>query len=137
MTPLDVDEPAQDSRRAGEGSGVWRMSDDGVSPARDGGIVLIASLFIYPGKEAEFRQFEAQAAGIMRHFGGEIERVIRPHDAAGGAERPHEVHVVCFPSMEQFEAYRQDPDLAALAPLRASVIARTEVLIGDVVAGYG
>ena len=34
------------------------------------------------------------------------------------------------PSAAGFEAYRADPELLALAPLRESAIARTEVIVG-------
>jgi hypothetical protein len=37
---------------------------------------------------------------------------------------------VSFASPAAFEAYRADPELRALAPLRESAIARTEVTVG-------
>lgn len=95
------------------------------------GIVLVASLFIHPGREIEFRRFETEAARIMKKYGGHIERVIRPAVAGQPSSSPHEVHVVSFPSLESFEAYRGDTDLAKLAPLRQAAIARTEVIVGE------
>ncbi len=97
----------------------------------DSRFVLLASLFIHPGREVEFRQFETEAARIMRIYGGRIELVIRPHTSVPPGFSPYEVHVVSFPSIEQFEAYRGDGELAALAPLRQSAIARTEIIIGE------
>ncbi|HXG18615.1 MAG TPA: DUF1330 domain-containing protein [Methylomirabilota bacterium] len=94
-------------------------------------IFVVASLFIHPGREAEFRQFETEAARIMQKYGGRIERVIRPTIASPSQALPHEIHIVAFPSLERFEAYRNDPDLAKLAPLRQSAIAGTEILIGE------
>ena len=93
-------------------------------------IVLLASLFIHPGREVEFRQFETAAARIMKKYGGHVEHVIRPI-ASGAAETlPHEIHVVTFPSREQFDAYRVDPDLASFATLRHVAIARTDIILG-------
>jgi hypothetical protein len=92
----------------------------------DQAIVLLVQLFIHPGREAEFHRFETAAAGIMRRHGGRIDRVIRPTGGAGA----HEIHVVSFASAAGLEAYRVDPELAALAPLRAAAIARTEVIAG-------
>ncbi|WP_425217590.1 hypothetical protein [Tumidithrix helvetica] len=43
----------------------------------------------------------------------------------------NEVHLVSFPSMEQFELYRNDSALVKLANLRQSAIARTEIVIGQ------
>ena len=94
-------------------------------------VVLVASLFIHPGREVEFRQFEVEAARIMKKYGGQIERVIRP-TASGAAEAlPHEIHIVTFPSREQFAAYRADQDLASFAALRQVAIARTDVVMGE------
>ena len=98
------------------------------SPGNDGAIVLVVSLFVHPGREAEFRRFETSASRIMRRHRGRIDRVIRPTGA--GASVPHEIHVVSFASPAAFEAYRADPELRALAPLRESAIARTEVTVG-------
>lgn len=91
-------------------------------------IVLLAKLFVHPGRIAEFRRFETEAARIMRRHGGRIERVIRP--TGPGDDLPHEIHVVSFTSAAGFEAYRADPELAGLGALRASAIARTEVTMG-------
>ena len=87
-------------------------------------MILVASLFIHPGREVEFRQFETEAARIMKKYGGRIEHVIRPSASVPPGSLPHEIHVVSFPSLEQFEAYRGDTDLANLRlsvspPLRA------------------
>ena len=96
----------------------------------DRAIVLLVQLFVHPGRTAEFRRFETEAARIMRRHGGRIDRVIRPTGPARGEAVPHEIHLVSFPSTAAFEAYRTDPELAALAPLRESAIARTEVTMG-------
>ena len=95
------------------------------------GLLLVASLFIHPGREIEFRQFETEAARIMKKYGGQITQVIRPTAAGQPGFSPHEIHIVSFPSLESFEAYRGDPNLATLAPLRQAAIARTEVIMGE------
>lgn len=94
------------------------------------GILVIVSLVIHPGQEIAFRQFETQAARIMARHGGRIERVIRPTGGMPAGELPHEFHLVSFPSPDDFAAYRADPDLAALAPLRQAAIARTTIVVG-------
>ncbi|HUA33781.1 MAG TPA: hypothetical protein VMA09_09275 [Candidatus Binataceae bacterium] len=93
-------------------------------------IVLVAALYIHPGQEAEFEQFETAAASIMKRYGGAIERRIRcapKHDAAP----PYEVHIVSFPDDQSFEHYRADDDLAKLAGLRARAIRQTIVWQGS------
>src|SRR5262245_59900536 len=94
-------------------------------------IILVASLFIHPGREVEFRQFEQEAARIMGKYGGRIERVIRPTASPSSDSLPYEIHIVSFPSIERFDAYREDTELAQLATLRQTAIARTELIIGE------
>jgi uncharacterized protein (DUF1330 family) len=101
-----------------------------------GPLILFARLFIHPGREREFREFETAAARIMGRYGGRIERVIRPLSASPEGPQPHEIHLVSFPSQEHFEAYRADAELAGLAPLRQVAIARTELVIGIEGEGY-
>jgi hypothetical protein len=107
------------------------------STSGDRAIVLVVSLFVHPGREAELRRFETEAARIMRRHGGGIDRVITPVGPAPEGPRPHEIHVVTFESAAAFEAYRADPELRALGPLRESAIARTEVTIGVEGEPYG
>jgi uncharacterized protein (DUF1330 family) len=94
-------------------------------------VILVASLFIHPGREGEFRQFETEAARIMQKYGGRIERVIRPTASFSSDSPPHEIHIVSFPNVERFDAYRRDADLVTLAPLRQAAITRTEIIIGE------
>ena len=97
----------------------------------DSTIVLIAYLFVRPGREASFHEFETEAARIMRRYGGRIDRVIHPTSSVGGDPLPYEIHVLSFPSLGRFEGYQEDRDLAGLASLRRSAIARTQVMIGE------
>ena len=91
-------------------------------------IVLLISLFAPLGQEDGLRQFEAAAARIMARYGARIERVLRPTATTPPADLPTEVHVVSFPDDASFAAYRADPDLAALAPLRQASIVRTTII---------
>ncbi len=100
-------------------------------------VLLLARLFIHPGREREFREFETAAARIMARYGGRIERVIRPLSATPEDPLPHEIHLVSFPSQEQFDAYRADAELAGLAALRQTAIVRTELVIGGEGEAYG
>jgi hypothetical protein len=99
-------------------------------------LLLLVQLFIHPGRATEFRRFETEAARIMGRHGGRIERVIRPTGPPRDAALPHEIHLVSFASPAGLEAYRADPELRALAALRESAIARTEVIMGADVEPY-
>jgi uncharacterized protein (DUF1330 family) len=92
-------------------------------------LIIIAALFVNPGCEAEFQQFEASAEEIMRRHGGRIERRIGFPESAD-PDHPHELHIVAFPDQQAFDRYRADPDLQALAELRARAIHQTIVWVG-------
>ena len=86
---------------------------------------LVATLAVRRERLGEFRRFEQSAT----HSAGAIERFVAVDDSA--AEHYREVHVVTFPDAAAFSAYRADPELAALAPLREAAIVATDVLVGD------
>ena len=86
--------------------------------------VLMVTLFVHEGREAEFDEFERQAVRIMARHGGRVERVIRPTAVLPAGPLPREIHVVTFPDLAAFDVYRTDAELLALAPVRAAAIAR-------------
>ncbi|HMJ10038.1 MAG TPA: hypothetical protein VK524_01470 [Polyangiaceae bacterium] len=92
-------------------------------------LALVVVLTVPLARLEQFRSFEQQAARIMLAYGGRIEQsVVVPLPA--DPQHLKEVHVVTFPSSDAFEAYRADSELAALAPLRESAIAATEIWMG-------
>jgi len=92
-------------------------------------LTLVALLYIHPGHETEFEQFESAAARIMRRYGGALERRIG-RTAEAASDQPHEVHVVTFPDQRSFANYRADEELRALADLRARAIRNTLIVQG-------
>ena len=91
-------------------------------------LTLVVALFVHPGHDAEFERFEERAAAVMGRHGGRIERRIRI--ASGSTSDPDEVHVVTFPDQAALECYQRDPDIVALAHLRAQAIRQTIVWRG-------
>ena len=65
-------------------------------------VVLVAALYMNPGRRAEFDEFETAAARIMRRYGGVIER--RMGMAPADENQPDEVHVVVFPIVQHSSA---------------------------------
>jgi len=94
---------------------------------------IVAALFIHPGCEVEFAQFETAAELIMQRYGGRLERRI---GIPPSADQPHEVHLVTFPDQESFDRYRADADLLAMADLRARAIRQTIAWIGSDFPGF-
>ena len=64
---------------------------------------------------------------VLREHGGRLLAAFEPEQAAG--EAPGEIHILEFPSREHLEAYRSDPRLEELAPLRESAISATTVYV--------
>ncbi len=91
-------------------------------------VTIVAALYVNPGCEAEFEQFETAAESIMRRHGGSLERRI---GFPPSAEQPHEVHIVTFPDQQAFERYRADADLQALADMRKRAIRQTTAWVGN------
>jgi uncharacterized protein (DUF1330 family) len=85
-------------------------------------LTLIVNLWLKEPDIPAFEAFERQAAAVMARHGGRVESVVRCSGAAG---EPFEVHVVTFPDAAALAAYREDPRMADLRPLRERVIART------------
>jgi uncharacterized protein (DUF1330 family) len=112
-------------------------------------ITLVVLLYVHAGREAEYERFEAEASRIMGRHGGRIVRRIKLSAAAetaasserrDSAERvssPHEVHVVEFADSASFSRYRADPEVRALADLRAAAIRDTIVWQGSEAVPFG
>ena len=97
-----------------------------------GSLEVVVSLWIHPGRVAEFEVYEHKAARIMRRYGGVVQKVVRTSNANLSSDgQPFEVHVLGFPSLEAFHSYRADSELAGLAAERSAAISRTEVLLGE------
>lgn len=107
----------------------WRVSVDSETEKAGAAVVLVAALYVNPGRRAEFEEFETAVARIMRRYGAVIER--RISIAAADESQPDEVHVVVFPDREAFERYRADAELQGLAELRQKAIRLTTIWFGE------
>jgi uncharacterized protein (DUF1330 family) len=92
-------------------------------------LIIVASLFIHPGREAEFEQYETAAESIMHRYGGRIERRIG-FSSDANPDHPHEVHILAFPDEAALGRYRADADLQAMSDLRSRAIRHTTVWMG-------
>jgi hypothetical protein len=92
-------------------------------------MILVVTLTVRSEAREDFRKFEHAAARVMARHGGTIERtVVIPPEP--GQDTFREVHLVRFPGPEAFAAYRADPGMQGVAPLRERSVVHTEVLIG-------
>ena len=69
-------------------------------------------IYIKPGKEGVFHQFESLVIPLMKKYGGQVVQRIRPTPETfvdGEAKKPYEIHIVSFPSEDDLIAYAHDP----------------------------
>jgi hypothetical protein len=91
---------------------------------------LIVHLYIRPGMETAFREYETEALGLFRAYGGTLIAAFKPERlpaSDGGA--PDEIHVLSMPSRERFEAWRSSPEVTAMSGRRAQVLLKTELFL--------
>jgi uncharacterized protein (DUF1330 family) len=96
-------------------------------------LILVVLLTLRRDEREAFQAFERAAAAVMARHGGAIERTVAAIDGPEGTDGPaleREVHLVRFPDAAAYAAYRSDPALQALAPLRERAIVATEILVG-------
>ena len=99
-------------------------------------MLIVAILTVRRDRDEDFRRFETAAARIMARHGGAIERTVALDDPHGG-ETFRELHLVRFPGEAAFAAYRTEPELAALRPLRDAAVVATETWTGTDGPTYG
>jgi len=101
-----------------------------------GSIVVVARMKVRRDAAEAFRNFEHGAAQVMRRHGGTIERTVEI-EGAGDGDLFEEIHLVRFPSLEAFDAYRADPELGALRHLRDTSVVATDIAVGKDGPRYG
>lgn len=74
-------------------------------------IYLTQLIFVKPGKESIFHQFEDFVIPLMQRHGGRMIYRVRPSQdsfISAEEERPYEIHFVSFDSEERFRNYMKD-----------------------------
>jgi hypothetical protein len=84
-------------------------------------MTLVVRLTVRRSMADEFRSFERAAARIVIRHGGAVERQVTILDDPGGGDF-REVHIVTFPDDQAYAAYRSDPEVLALRPLREACV---------------
>ncbi|HEY0744212.1 MAG TPA: DUF1330 domain-containing protein [Chryseosolibacter sp.] len=76
-------------------------------------IYITQLIYIVPGQEKVFDQFEAVAIPIIAKYNGRLLFRVRPDDKAFiefKGEKPYEVHLVEFDAEQDFENFKRDEE---------------------------
>ena len=70
-------------------------------------------IFIKPGMEEQFLQFEAHVLPLLKKYNGTLDYRVRPSSNAvieTVIGEPYEIHICTFPTKDDFVAYSKDPE---------------------------
>ena len=91
-------------------------------------------IYIKPGQEAVFQQFEDIAIPIISKYNGQLLLRIRPDENAfieHHINKPYEVHLVEFDSEQDFRAFMQDEERKKFLHLKEQSIESVWLMRGE------
>ena len=94
-------------------------------------IYITQLIYIIPGQENIFNQFEDIAIPIISKYNGRLLLRVRPNDNSfieHHIDRPYEIHLVEFDSEQDFENFKQDEERKRFLHLKEQSI-RASILI--------
>ncbi len=74
-------------------------------------IYVTQLIYVIPGKEKTFDEFERVAIPIISKYNGRMLFRVRPTDDAfieSSADKPYEIHMVQFDSQQDFDNFKRD-----------------------------
>jgi antibiotic biosynthesis monooxygenase (ABM) superfamily enzyme len=93
-------------------------------------------IYVKPGCEAIFHQFEDIALPLLEKYNGKLLLRCRP-DAASFVEtnygKPYEIHLVSFASPEDFENFKHNPDRQSYLHLKEASVERVVLIEGRLI----
>jgi uncharacterized protein (DUF1330 family) len=90
-------------------------------------------VYIHPGKERVFDEFEALAIPLIGKHGGELLLRLRPNPEgviARSIDLPYEIHLVRFPSDEALAGFTADPERQGFLHLKNDSVRSSLVVRG-------
>jgi uncharacterized protein (DUF1330 family) len=90
-------------------------------------------VYVHPGKEKEFDEFEARVLPLLPKYGGELLMRLRPDAAsmlAGTLEKPYEVHLVRFEDQDGLARYTADDERVKVLALKDEAVKSQLVVKG-------
>lgn len=94
-------------------------------------IYILQLVYIHEGTESVFDEFEAVAIPIIARYNGELLFRVRPSKETvieASQDVPYEIHLVSFPSPNDFEYFKADEERKQFLHLKEKAI-KTAILI--------
>lgn len=94
-------------------------------------IYITQLLYIIPGQENVFHQFEEIAIPIIAKYNGKLLLRVRPRESSFieyQIEKPYEIHLVVFETEHDFKNFMQDEERKRFLHLKEQSI-KTSILI--------
>lgn len=98
-------------------------------------IYLTQLVYVHPGKEDVFHQFEDVAIPLIAKYRGQLVLRLRPHAdcvIASEGEVPYEVHIVRFESEEDLASFARDDERQRFLHLKNESIRSSLLIKGTV-----
>lgn len=99
-------------------------------------IYLTQLIYIKEGQENVFDEFEAVAIPIIRKYNGELVLRIRPEQESlieATTELPYEIHLVSFPSQEDYDNFAIDEERRSFLHLKEKSVREIILFQGEMV----
>lgn len=90
-------------------------------------------IYIKPGEEATFHQFEDIALPLLEKHNGKLLLRCRPDEASfieTNYGKPYEIHLVSFESPEDFKNFANNPDRQSYLHLKEKSVERVVLIEG-------
>lgn len=97
-------------------------------------ICITQLIYIEPGEEKSFDQFESIAIPIIAKYNGKLLLRVRPDDSSfiePGVERPYEIHLVGFDAEEDFQRFMRDEERNSVLHLKDRSIKSSVLIRGE------
>jgi uncharacterized protein (DUF1330 family) len=97
-------------------------------------IYITQFIYIKPGQESVFDQFEAIAIPAISKYNGRLLLRVRPGDAAfieHHMDKPYEIHLAEFETEQDFENFKQDEERKKFLHLKEQAIQASILIQGS------
>ena len=97
-------------------------------------IYITQLIYIIPGQEKTFDEFEAVAIPLIAKYKGRLLFRVRPGEDAfiqSHNEKPYEIHLVEFDNNDDFENFKRDDERKKFLHLKEKSIKSSVMILGN------